>query len=292
LSYLNGLKNSLRIDPVAKDDLIREISGHLEDKISELRETGMSELEATETATQLLGSPQVIAKQIYEVYSQGSWKQTIFAIIPHFFTAALFALHWWTDPLLLTIILFGVVGTVIYGWRHGKPTWLFSWLGFLLVPVMLAGVMLIYLPGDLAWVSAIIYAPLAIFIFIVVARQILTIDWLFVSLMILPIPIVIGWLIVLNTSNIFLRSERLSETAGLISLSFAVVGLAIATFIRVKQRWMKVGALLICSILVLTVLNSVSVNSLNFWTCLFLSVLMLLELFLPAFLEHRQSSDS
>jgi hypothetical protein len=291
LSYLNGLKNCLRMDPAAKDDLLREISGHFEDKVTELRESGMSELEAAETAAELLGSPHEIAKQIYEIHSQGSWKHAIFAIVPHFLTAALFALHWWANPLWLTVILFGVIGTVIYGWCHGKPTWLFSWLGFLLVPVLLVGVMLIYLPGEWVWVSALIYAPLAIFIFVVVARQILTIDWLFVSLMILPIPIVIGWLIVLNTNSIFLRFDRLTETAGMISLSFAVVGLAIATFIRAKQRWMKAGALLVCSFSVLIVLNSVGVNSLNSLTCFLLSLLILLHLFLPAFLEHRHTKD-
>jgi uncharacterized membrane protein len=131
LNYLNILKSHLRLDPEVKDDLLRELRGHIDDRISDLRESGMSESEAREIASDLLGSPQIIAQQIYEVYSQGSWRQTIFAILPHFLTAALFALHWWTNPIWLPIILFMVIGTVIYGWCHGKPAWLFSWLGFL-----------------------------------------------------------------------------------------------------------------------------------------------------------------
>jgi hypothetical protein len=238
-------------------------------------------------ASDLLGSPQIIAQQIYEVYSQGSWRQTIFAILPHFLTAALFALHWWTNPIWLPIILFMVIGTVIYGWCHGKPAWLFSWLGFLLIPVVVAGVMLIYLPGDLAWLATIVYVPLAVFVLIAVAKQILKIDWLFVSLMLLPVPIVIGWLMVLSTRDTFLGSELVYEVAWWISLSFAVIALAVATFIRVRQRWMKAGALLTCSIMVLTVVALVGVNALNFWACLLLSLLMLLHLFLPAWLEHR-----
>jgi hypothetical protein len=290
LNYLNALKSQLRMDPVAKDDILRELNCHLEDKVGELREKGMTELEAIETASMLLGSPDIIAQQIYEIYSQGSWKQTIFAIIPHFLTAVLFVLHWWTNPFWLTIILFGVIGAVIYGWCHGKPTWLFSWLGFLLVPVIVAGVLLIYLPGDWAWVATLVYMPLAVFILVIVARRILKIDWLFVSLMLLPIPIVIGWLIVLNVNDVFFGSEIISKTAWWIALSFAVIGLAVATFIRVRQRWMKAGALFVCSVLILIVLILVGVNYLNFWTCLFLSVLMLLHLFLPALLERREAN--
>ncbi len=289
MNYLNVLKRQLRVDPVEKDEILRELSCHLEDKIGELRDKGMTELEAIETASNLLGSPDIIARQIYEIYSQGSWKQTIFAIIPHFLTAMLFILHWRTNLFWLTIILFGMIGAVIYGWCHGKPTWLFSWLGFLLVPVIVTGVMLVYLPGNWSWVSTLVYIPLAVFILVIVARRILKIDWLFVSLMLLPIPIVIGWLIVLDVNELFFGSEINSKTAWWIALSFAVIGLAVATFIRVRQRWMKAGALFVCSVLVLIGLILVGVNSLNFWTCLFLSVLMLLHLFLPALLERKEA---
>ena len=287
MSYLTRLKNRLRIDSVIKDDFIREIEGHLEDRIHELRDTGMTESEATETATHLLGSPQIIAKEIYEIYSQGSWKQTIFAVLPHFLTAALIAIHWWTNPFWLTLILLGVIGAVIYGWFHGKPTWLFSWMGFLLIPVIIAGVILIYLPGDWALVSTLVYVPLAVFILIVIAKQILVIDWLYLSLMLLPIPIVVAWLIVLSRGNVLIVSERITETALWISFSFAVIGLGVAIFIRVKQRWMKVAALLVCSVLILTILTLVGANSFNFLTGLFLCVLILLDLALPAFLEHK-----
>ena len=287
MSYLTRLKNRLRIDSVIKDDFIREIEGHLEDRIHELRDTGMTESEATETATHLLGSPQIIAKEIYEIYSEGSWKQTIFAVLPHFLTAALIAIHWWTNPFWLTLILLGVIGAVIYGWFHGKPTWLFSWMGFLLIPVIIAGVILIYLPGDWALVSTLVYVPLAVFILIVIAKQILVIDWLYLSLMLLPIPIVIAWLIVLSRGNTLIVSGQITETALWISFSFAVIGLGVAIFIRVKQRWMKVAALLVCSVLILTILTLVGANSFNFLTGLFLCVLILLDLALPAFLEHK-----
>jgi hypothetical protein len=147
--------------------------------------------------------------------------------------------------------------------------------------------MLIYLPGAWAWLATLVYAPLAVFILIAATRQILKIDWLFVSLMLLPIPIVIGWLMVLNTSEEFLGSGLSYEVTSWIALSFALVALAVATFIRVRQRWMKTGALLVCSSIVLIVVALFGINTLNLWAWLLLSLLMLLHLFVPALLEHK-----
>ena len=286
VNYLDSLKNYLRIDSAVKDEFIHELRGHLEDKIRELRETGMSEEEASATAVKFLGSPRILAQQIYEVYSQGSWRETLFAVLPHFLTASLFVLRWWSNPIWLGIIVVGVIATVIYGWCHGKPTWLFSWLGYLLIPVVAAGVMLLYLPGGWAWLAALVYVPLAIFILILVARQILKIDWLFVSLMLIPVPIVLGWIMVLSTSDAFLGGERVYEAASWIALSFAVLALSVATFIRVRQRWIKAGALLVCATMVLAVVALVSNNALSLWVWLFLSLLALSHLFVPALLER------
>jgi hypothetical protein len=287
LSYLRSLKHHLRLDPEIRDDLIRELRGHLDDKTRELQEAGMSEEEASEIADSLLGSPRIMAQQIYEVYSQGSWKQTLFAVLPHFLTASLFALHWWSSPVWLSVILAVVIGTVVYGWCRGKPAWLFSWLGYLLIPVVAAGVMLLYLPGGWAWIAALVYIPLAIFILVVVAKQILKIDWLFVSLMLLPVPIVLGWVMVLSTGDAFLGEGLVYEAAAGIALSFAVLALAVATFIRVRKRWIKAGALLTCSIMVLVVVALVSNNTLSLWAWIFLSILALAHLFVPALLERK-----
>jgi hypothetical protein len=287
VSYLSSLREYLRLAPAIKDDLIRELRAHLEDKIGELREAGLPESEASEIAVRLMGSPRIIAQQIYEVYSQGSWRQTLFAILPHFLTASLFVLRCWSNPIWLLVILSVVIAVVIYGWCHGKPTWLFSWLGYLLIPVVAAGVMLLYLPGGWAWVATLVYVPAAIFVLVVVAKQILRIDWLFVSLMLVPVPIVLGWVVVLSTGDTFLGSELVYEAASWIALSFAVLALAVATFIRARQRWIKTIALLICSTMVLIVVVLVSNNTVSFWAWLFLSLLALFHLFGPALLERK-----
>jgi hypothetical protein len=297
-NYTDKLKNYLRVDTTIESDVVREIRTHLEDKRHELIESGLSEKQATATATRLMGSPQLVARQIYEVYSQGSWLQAIFAALPHLLVAAFFALQWWQNTLWLLGILLGVVGTVLYGWFHGKPAWLFPWLGYCLIPVIAVGILLIYLPGGWAWLAVSAYVPLALLIIFSVTKQITRKDWLFASLMLLPIPIMLGWLLALwllalERDNGFLSGEQLYEFAPLIAFSFAVLALTVATFIRVRQRWVKAGVLLTLEILVLVIMalsGKISINPSGWLALVLLAVILLLS---PALLERkiRQASQ-
>jgi len=287
LDYLNKLKSHLRLDSGTEDGLIQEIQDHIVDKSLELKDTGFSEEEAAETAVQSLGSYKLIARQIYEVYSQGSWRTALFAALPHFLIAALFALRWWYYLGWLLALLLAVVITVIYGWWRGKPAWLFPWLGYMLSPVVMAGVLLIYLPANWVWFAALVYVPLAVLILISITRQTLKRDWLFISLMLLPIPIVLGWAIVLSAEISLFGYELIPEFAPWIALSFAILALTVTIFIRAKQRWLKTGALLTPEILILIIVATASKNVINFWGWLLLVLVGLMLLLIPALLERR-----
>jgi hypothetical protein len=295
-NYTDKVKSHLRLDTTIESDVVREIITHIEDKKHELIESGLSEKQATATATRLMGSPQLVARQIYEVYSQGSWLQAIFAALPHLLVAAFFALHWWQNTLWMLGILVGVVGTVLYGWFHGKPAWLFPWLGYCLLPVMAVGVLLIYLPGGWAWLAASAYIPLALIIILSVTKKITRKDWVFASLMLLPIPIMLGWILALwllapEHEIGFLSYEQLYEFAPLIALSFAVLALTVATFIRVRQRWAKVGVLLTLEIFVLVIVALGGKSSINLGGWLGLVLLAVVLLLGPALLERKIRQD-
>ncbi len=95
-------------------------------------------------------------------------------------------------------------GIAIYGWFHDQPTWLFPWLGYCLVPVVTAGILLMYLPGSWAWVAFLPYVILAFMLLGFIGKQMIKKDWLLVSLTILPVPIVIGWLLLRLSQTVFL----------------------------------------------------------------------------------------
>lgn len=286
-NYLDDLKNHLRLDPTIQTDVVRELGAHLEDRSQELSESGLSEEEATATAVELLGSPRLVAKQMYEVYSQGRWPQALFAALPHILIASLFALHCWHSTGWLSATLVAVICVVIYGWCHGKPAWLFPWLGYCLCPVVAVGTLLIYLPGGWAWLAAAAYAPLVLFILISVTKQTVKRDWLFASLMLLPIPMVLGWILALGIGERLLSYEQLYNAAPWIALSFAVLAVTAATFIRIRQRWAKAGALIILEILALMIAAWAGKNAVSFWVWLLLILLSLSLLLSPALLEQR-----
>ena len=287
LNYLTSIRNYLKLDPVTEDDFMREIRGHLEDRIREFKEAGFSEEESKKNAARLLGSSKVLARQIYEVYSQGSWKQALFAALPHFLIAALFAMELWYDNLWLIGLIVAAIGAVIYGWVRSKPVWLFPWLGYLLIPVVVAGIFIISLPIDKIWFVAIAYVPVLAFIVIALAAQVIRRDWLFVSLMLLPVPIVLGWLIALTAGGSLSSQTQIIEAAPWIALSFAVLALSVAVFIRVRQRWAKVLALLGPELLIITLVALDSRNALGFIGWLVLTLLALLSMLVPALLEPK-----
>jgi len=287
LKYTDGLKDYLRLDAIIEANVVRELNAHLEDKSRELMESGLSKKEAAATATKLFGSSRIVAKQMYEVYSQGSWRQALFAALPHLLVAALFAMHCWKNTFWLIGMLVAIAGSVIYGWSRGKPTWLFPWLGYCLIPVMAVGILLIYLPGNWTWFAATAYIPLALLVIFAVTKQTIRKDWVFASLMLLPIPIVLGWMLALELENTVIWHEQLHEFAPLIALSFAVLALTVVAFIRIRQRWAKVGALLTLEILILVIVGLGGKSSIGFGWWLILVLLALLLLLGPALLERK-----
>jgi len=287
LSYLDNLRDYLRLDATIESDVVRELHTHLEDKSHELIESGLTEEDATATAAQLLGSPRLVAQQMYEVYSAGTWFQALFAALPHLLVASLFALHCWQSTIWLLGVLGVVIGVVIYGWCHSKPAWLFPWLGCCLIPVIAVGTLLIYLPGGWAWFSATAYIPLALLVVFSVTKQTIKKDWLFASLMLLPIPIVLGWILALEIGDELLWHEKLYDFAPLIAWSFAALAMTVATFIRVKQRWAKAGALLALEVIVLVIVALGDKSAIGFGGWLLLVLIALVLLLGPALLERK-----
>lgn len=286
-NYLGELRIHLKVEASTRKEVLRELRAHLEDKSEALRQSGVSEEEASRLAMQLFGPARLIAQQICEMHNQGNWRQAFFAALPHLLVALLFSLHYWQSAIWISIILVMVSIVAIYGWCHGRPAWLFPWLGYYLLPVMVAGSLLIYLPGNWTWLVAIIYVPLALFILVSLARQILARDWLYVSLMLLPIPIVLGWVLALGGNIEFVENgEQLQVIAPWVAVSFLALAVTVVTFIRVRRRWVKVGALLVPMVLILLLVSVVGWSNIGLWGWLILTLASLLFLFSPVLLEH------
>jgi len=287
--YLDSVKYNLRLDPSSEREITSELETHIEDRLQELRQSGLSEEEAANTCVKLLGSAKLVARQIYEVHSRGTWKQALLASMPHLLFGLLFALNWWQGISWLLVMLVLVLTMAVYGWWHGKPAWLFPWLGYSLLPVVGAGLLLLYLPKGWSWVAILLYIPLALWLLYRVTVQTIKRDWLYSSLMLFPVPIILVWYLAVQLEGRFpeFSVERLHDLAPWIGLNLLVLAVTAATFIRLRRRWLKVAVLFISGLLTLIMAACYAGGRLGLPTFLVL-ILVLLSLFLtPALLERK-----
>jgi len=235
-----------------------------------------------------MGNTKLIARQIYEAYSQGSWKQVLLASMPHLLFGLLFVLNWWHYPGWISIVLVLILATTIYGWGRGKPTWLFSWLGYSLLPVLTVGIVLLYLPRGWSLLVLPVYFPLALWWLFHIIVQTTRRDWLLSTLMLLPLPIIAGWFLAISSSGKITEDSlrRVYYFAPWIGLSFLILAATIAAFIRLRQRWLRVGLLAASGLLTLSLVVYYSTGRLNTPTFLGLMLVMWGLFLAPPLLER------
>jgi len=286
--YLEKIRGRAKLGPSDENGVMSELRAHIEDRVEELTETGLTEEEALETCLGQMGNTKLIARQIYEAYSQGSWKQVLLASMPHLLFGLLFVLNWWHYPGWLSIVLAFILVTTVYGWGRGKPTWLFPWLGYTLLPVLAAGILLLYIPTGWSWLALAVYFPLALWWLFHIIVQTTRRDWLLATLMLLPLPIITGWFLAISPSGKISEYslQRLYLFAPWIGLSFLILAVTIAAFIRLRQRWLRVGLLATSGLLTLTLVVYYSFGRLNTPTFLGLMLVMWGVLLAPPLLER------
>ena len=111
---------------------------------------------------------------------------------------------------------------------------------------------------------------------------------MFSSLMLLPIPIIIGWFLAVSPGARFTEYslQRVFFFAPWIGLSFFALALTIAAFIRVRQRWLRIGLLTISGLLTLTLVVYYTSGRLNTPTFLGLILVMWGVFLIPPLLER------
>ncbi len=287
--YLNDVREHLRLDRAAESEVIRELETHIEDRLSEMEQEGLSEEEATNACLRLLGSAKLVARRLYEAQSQTSWRQAFMASLPHLLFALLFLLNWWQAIGWVVVALGLVLGTALYGWLHGRPVWLFPWLGYSLLPVIAAGLLLLYLPRGWSWLAIVAYVPLALWLICVVAIQTIKRDWLYGALMLLPLPVVIGWSLAVADGGWFVAfsSEHIRQLADWIALSFATLGVTALAFFRLRQRRLRVVLLIISGFVSLVMVDAYAGGGLSVPGFLLLNLILLCVIVSPALLERR-----
>jgi hypothetical protein len=298
--YLDNIRSNLKLDPSSEKEVLHELYTHFEERIEELKEAGLSEEEAAKAAAKHFGSAKAIAGELNQVHSRSSWPQAIVAALPYLLFSLLFALHQWHNKFWLLTILISITGVVVYGWQHHKPAWFFTWLGYALIPLLVVAFILVILLGqalsllptnDLehswwVWIAALAYFPFFLWLLIPIAIQTLKRDWLFVSLMALPIPAIAGWFLAVQQEGSLLGySQHLYKLEPWIALSFVGLAGMVILFVLFVQRSLKTGVLLATSLA--TLIACYTVGKINIPNLAILTLVTITLLIGPALLGHK-----
>jgi hypothetical protein len=297
--YLAKVAFYSRLDPKDQEDVFRELQTHFQDEIEELREAGFSATEAAKVVTERFGTAEFVGRQIYEVYSKGSWRQAVLAAVPHLLLAITFFFHLWQNVLWLVAIALAIVTVAMYAWRHGKPSWSYSWMGYSLIPLLaisflflfaIGQILSIYVfKGSLLWLVILVYIPVAFWIVGATIISAIRRDWLFASFMLLPFPVVVVWLLALEQDIGLLEYSNGSFQAidqG-IAFTFLALGGVAGAFIRLRQRLLKIGVLTIATLLILGMVWRFTESGFNPVLSFFVSFCLVCFLLSPVLLQNK-----
>ncbi len=296
---LNNIKLQLKLDPSSEKEILCELYTHFEDRVEELEESGLTEEEATRVASREFGPSKKVAEELHEVHCISNWPQALMAALPHILFAVLFAFRQWTNAFWLSIIILSVFGAVVYGWKHNKPTWFFTWLGYALMPLIVVGLLLLDKAigaGGVSnswwlWAAVVVYFAIVAAICTIILAHIWRRDWLLGSLTILPFLAVIGWVLTDRWVGGLMQNDG-SLLRGLeswVALSFLALAGVVIIFTRLKKRWLRVGVLLVAGLVILTIMASASGGSISLPNVVILVIIALAIILGPALMDRRMA---
>jgi hypothetical protein len=253
--YLLRFQSQLPVATNIKESAALELNAHLQDKIQELKNSNLNEDEAEEVALQELGSPELIAREIYKAHAQGNWRESFLAALPHLSIALLIATsHYFKAFSCLLIALTVITSVTVLNWHRFRSLWLMPWLGYYLFPVIIGGVLLIYLSQGWMWIVTTIYVATAISTTTYIVKQVVQQDRLYALLMLAPTPVVLSWMLSLSKGEVFttgsINLEQMSHRDPWVILSFLSLAIATTIMVRLQQRQCKIAVLLIPAIII------------------------------------------
>jgi hypothetical protein len=301
-TYLNQVKSNLHLDPYTESTVMGELETYFQDKIEDLRTAGLTEADAARQAIDSFGTPRKVARLLYEAHSRGSWLEALLAAQPALLGAGLFATHLWSQVLVLIPAFALLLFVTLTGWLKGKPNWLYPWIGFAFAPLLAA----VFLSRNFVYhsiysilvgsgisaehVTLLLFLGLygvAFWIVLAVVSRILKRDWLLVSYMLLPLPLLGIWIIAIDGGNqvLFALGVQVHQWDRNMLLALLLLALSSALFMRLRQRLSKVAILLVIGMGSTVIAGWTVLGANNFFNLLLISAIPFSTVLIPAVLQ-------
>jgi hypothetical protein len=313
-TYLEEVRAHLHLDSDTERRVIGELRAHFDEKLADLQRGGMAREAAEREAIASCGEPRVIARLTYEACSRGSWIDTLVGCQPHLVVAALFATHQWRHPFLLFAAFVPITVITFIAWRRNSADWRYPWTGYAFLPLLIAayfsvepvvGTVSFLLTGQGSPAPALLLAGLAGFLafsaWLLAAATIRAVrrDWILVSLMLSPLPVVLVWLLSVSPQG---QADLLAALAqgleggssrfdGAMALFCITLGLSTALFMRLRQRYLKAAAIFAAGVVGSAIAVSALQGGLDAFRILAVSVCMVAFLVLPFALHALVGRD-
>jgi hypothetical protein len=301
-TYLRRLQTHLELEESDKQDIVRELHDHIEDRVEALLRHGVSERRAQRIVLEGLGRPRSFAHLIGQAHLVTGWRDAIVGALPAVLVALLFGTHLWQTPLLALAAGALVFAVTVYGLWLDRPGWFYPWAGVALSLMLLVGY-LDYtvlgrefprlLDGDFnlwtlfAVAGCTLYFPvasgLAVSAVLVAVRR----DWLDASILLSPMPGVLVWIISLDhvdgAANTY---AAMSGTSFLLGAIYVIMAFAIVAYLRASSRSRRMF-ILIASSLLLTSFGTIVDSHLGLTPLVLRSAILLAFLLSPALVTRR-----
>ena len=299
--YLEEVRRRLNLDPERANTIVRELRSHLLERAEEGEESGLPPDVALERAIHGFGRPRSLARLLYESHRKTSWAEMGIAALPHVMIALLFAVGGWASWIWSPLLLLPIVLVTLYGWWQGKPSWLYPWAGWSLVPLAIGAYFALPVfsqifraftgsgPAPDGWAVAGLLAYLAGAVWIIgsttfrVAQR----NWTLASLMLLPMPLMITWLVMQERAGGLFSglAEPLHQLDGAMAVINLTLAITTVGFMYLRESKLKIFGLMAVTFFAVTAILRSSQADIDLATTGVLAALVSTLLLTPAFIE-------
>jgi hypothetical protein len=266
--YFERLRAHLQLGDSFESDVMRELSAHVEDRVTELQRRGVPEDRARRMALEGFGRPRTLAHLLRQAQLITPWSEALLGASAFLFVALIMGLQLWHVPLLAAVAAGAVVAMTLYGLWLGRPAWFYPWAGAALSIPLAAGyiafaVLHRELPRlfdgsanslALAGVAgAALYFPVGLFVVCAGVLVAVHRDWLDASVLLSPLPgVLVAIIAVHHAGGLSGGGESLSETSVLLFGIYLCMSLATLMLLRAPVRSLKVMTLVGSALLLLS----------------------------------------
>lgn len=266
--YVQRLRGHLRLGAALESDFLREIEGHMDDRVAALVAGGVPERRARRAALEGFGRPQTLAHLMRQAHQAASWTEALLGAAPFALLAVLLGFGLWRLPVAAALASGIVIVVTVYGLWLGRPAWFYPWAGVAMLMPLFAGYIAFAVLSDqtptvaaghataytLAGIAgAALYFPVGL---VVVAAGVLVAarrDWLDASILLSPLPIALVWIIALHRGGgLFAGDASLGGLAPMLGVIALCAMLGTVVFLRATTRTLKCVTLVASALLLLS----------------------------------------